>query len=379
MPGKFPFRRRRTARKDGGDSVFAHVYACILAGGSGTRFWPLSRRARPKQLLRLLGPQSLLEQTAARLHGLVPPARIYVLTSQTVRGEVRRVLADVPPRQIIAEPAGRNTAPSIGLAAHEILRRDPQGIMVVLPSDHLIAKPQAFRSALRAACRWAAVEGRSVVLGLKPTRAETGYGYVRMGAQAGRAEGQAVYAVEQFTEKPARHVARRYVRSGRYLWNGGMFIWRASTVVRHLERFQPRMARQLERIARAGGVRRAKVFRRLFPRLEKISVDYALMERIPGVYVLPMDVGWNDVGSWRVVYDLGRKDGQANVAPARSLALDARRLLIHSPRKFVVAVGVEDMVIVETEDALLVSALDHAQQIGKAVEELARRGELSLL
>lgn len=372
-------RRRRTARKNGSDPVFAHVYACILAGGSGTRFWPLSRRARPKQLLKLLGPQSLLEQAAARLHGLVPPARIYVMTSQAVCGEVRRALTNVPRRQIIAEPVGRNTAPSIGLAAHEILRRDPEGIMLVLPSDHLIAKTQSFRRALCAACRWAAVEGRSVVLGLKPTRPETGYGYVRMGARAGRVQGQTFYTVRQFTEKPAREMARRYVRSGRYLWNGGMFIWRASTVVRHLERFQPRIARQLEQIARSGGARRAQVFRRLYPRLEKISVDYALMEKIPGVFVLPMDVGWNDVGSWRVVYELGRKDGQANVAPARSLTLDARRLLIHSPRKFVVAVGIEDLVIVETEDALLVASLGHAQQVGKAVEELARRGERSLL
>jgi mannose-1-phosphate guanylyltransferase len=379
MPAKTPTRRRTRPRKSSGDSVFAHVYACILAGGSGTRFWPLSRRARPKQLLRLLGPRSLLEQTAERLRGLVPPERIFVMTSQAVRGEVRRVLADVPAHQVIAEPAGRNTAPSVGLAAHEILRRDPQGIMVVLPSDHLIAKPAAFRRALRTACRWAAVEGRSVLLGLQPTRPESGYGYVRMGARAGRVAGQTVYAVERFEEKPARAAARRYLRSGRYLWNGGMFIWRASTLLRHLERFQPRMARLLERIARAGGVPNSKVFRRLFPRLEKISVDYALIEKIPGVYVLPVDVGWNDVGSWTVVYELGRKNPQGNVAPARSLALDSRRLLIHSPRKFVVAVGVEDLVIVETEDALLVCTRERAQQVGKAVEELVRRGERSLL
>lgn len=379
MPGKRKPRSRRKARANREGSVFSNVYACILAGGSGTRFWPLSRRARPKQLLRLLGPKSLLEQTIERLGGVVSPERIFVLTSEAVRDQVRRVLPGVPAHQIIAEPAGRNTAPTVGLAAHEVLRRDPDGILVVLPSDHLIAKPADFRRALRAACRWAAVEGRSVVLGLKPTRAETGYGYVRVGKRAGSAEGQTIYSVERFTEKPAREVAREYVRSRRYLWNGGMFIWRASTVVRHLERYQPSMARVLEQIARAGGSRNARVFRRLFPRLEKISVDYALMEKIPEVYVLPVDVGWNDVGSWTVVYELGRKNTQGSVAPARSLALDARRLLIHAPTKFVVAVGVEDLVIVETDDALLVCARDHAQAVGKAVEELARRGERQLL
>ncbi len=379
MPRKIPSRSRTRQPGRSSDSAFAHVYACILAGGSGTRFWPLSRRTRPKQLLKLLGPRSLLEQTVERLRGVVPPARVYVLTNQAVRAQVRRALPGVPARQVIAEPAGRNTAPSVGLAAHEVLRRDPEGILVVLPSDHLIAKPQTFRRALGAACRWAAVEGRSVVLGLKPTRPETGYGYVRRGVRAGTAGGQAIYAVERFEEKPRAAVARRYVRSGRYLWNGGMFIWRASTVVRHLERFQPRMAEMLERIVRAGGARNARAFRRLYPRLEKISVDYALMEKIPGVYVLPVDVGWSDVGSWTVAYELGRKNTQGNVAPARSLALDARRLLIHSPHKFVVAVGVEDLVIVETADALLVCARGSAQQVGKAVEELARRGERPLL
>ena len=358
---------------------FAHAYAVILAGGSGTRFWPLSRRKRPKQLLNLLGPHTLLEETVARIRSVIPPERIYVFTNGLLRSEVARCLPDISRERIVAEPAARNTAPTIGLAAHEILRRDADGVMVVLPSDHIITRPAAFRSALRAACRWASTEGRSVILGLKPTRPDTGYGYVRKGAHAGRAAGQEIYTVERFTEKPPLKTARRYLASGRYLWNGGMFIWRASTLVANLEHAQPAMARELTRIVKAGGVRAAAAMRRIFSKLEKISIDYALMEKVSDLYVVAADIGWSDVGSWAVVYELQGKDAEANVQPRESFSLDSRGNMIVSPKKFVVTVGVNDLVIVETEDALLVAARDRSQDVGKAVQELERRGLRHLL
>lgn len=361
------------------DSDFKHVFAVVLAGGSGTRFWPLSRRKQPKQLLRLLGRRTLLEESVARIRKLIPPERTYVFTSELVRSEVIRCLPNIPREQVVAEPARRNTAPTIGLAAQEVLRRDREGIMVILPADHTIARPAAFLRALRAACRWAAVPGRSVILGLKPTRPETGYGYVRRGSLAARREGQGIYRVEKFTEKPPLRVARRYLASGRYLWNGGMFIWRASTLLRNLGRFQPRLARILARIERAGGARARQALRRLFPRLEKISVDYALMQKIPDVFVVAADLGWNDVGSWDVVYGLERKDSEGNVKPRRSVLVDARGNMIVSPRKFVVAVGVRDLIVVETDDALLVCKRDRAQDVAKAVGELERRGIERLL
>ncbi len=362
-----------------GDSVFEHTYAVILAGGSGTRFWPVSRRKRPKQLLKLLGGKTLVEQAAARIRGFIPPKRTYVFTGAIVRREIIRCLPGIPRRQIVAEPVSRNTAPTLGLAAHEILRRDPEGIMVVLPSDQVVENPKAFRRALRAASRWAETEGLSVVLGFKPTGPETGYGYLRRGRMVGRVEGQKIFRVEKFAEKPPLRVARRYLASGKYLWNGGIFVWRASTMVRNLERCQPRMARILAGIAAAGGVRARAALRRLFPTLERISVDYALMEKTSNVFVVPADVGWRDVGSWAVVYELERKDWEGNVRPPGSLALDARGNMIFSPRKFVVAVGVHDLAIVETEDALLVCARDRSQDIGKAVQELERLGRLELL
>ncbi|HEV2491810.1 MAG TPA: sugar phosphate nucleotidyltransferase [Terriglobia bacterium] len=366
-------------RKHRDDSAFAHAYAVILAGGSGTRFWPLSRRRHPKQLLELFGRGTLLEQTAARIRDIIPPEHMYIFTNEIVKEEIIRRHPRIPRRQIIAEPAARNTAPTIGLAAHELLRRDPDAIMVVLPADHVITKPGAFRRALRAACRFAASDDRSVVVGLKPTHPETGYGYVRLGRRVQGSGAPGIYAVRKFTEKPPPATAARYVASADYLWNGGMFIWRASTLIHNLERFQPRMAAGLERIAAAGGIASRQSFRRLFPRLEKISIDYALMEKIADVYAVAADIGWSDVGSWAVAYELHPKDAHGNVRPARSLCLNSRSNMIVSPRKFVVTVGVERLVIVDSGDALLVAALDRSQDVGKAVQELDRQGTTELL
>lgn len=360
-------------------SPFARAYAVIMAGGSGTRFWPLSRRKRPKQLLELFGRESLLEQTVARIRPVIPSDRIYVFTNELVRDEIARRVRAIPKEQIVAEPVGRNTAPTIGLAAHEILWRDPDALMVVLPSDHVIARPAAFRRVLRAGCRVASVEGRSVIVGFKPTRPETGYGYVRRGAPAFHLDGHRIFKVEKFTEKPPLEVARRYLASGRYLWNGGMFIWRAATLISNLEQFQPRMTQLLNRIVRAGGVRDPRTLRRLFPRFEKISIDYALMEKISNLFVVPADVGWSDVGSWEVAYELRPKDTDRNVRPRESLCLDAQGNMIFSREKFVVTLGTRDLVIVETSDALLVCARERSQEVGKAVEELERRGMRNLL
>jgi len=360
-------------------SPFEHAYAVIMAGGSGTRFWPLSRQRTPKQLLTLFGQNTLLEAAVERIQSVIPPERIYIFTNELVRGKITRLLPRIPSHQIVAEPAARNTAPTIGLAAQEILRRDPDGLMVVLPSDHVIDKPDIFRRDLGAACRWAAVEGRSVVLGIKPTRPDVGYGYVRFGRREGRADGREIFRVEKFTEKPALPMARKFLASGKYRWNGGMFIWRASTLLRNLEQFQPRMARSLARIDKAGGVRARATFRRIYPPLEKISIDFALMQQISSVYGVSADIGWSDVGSWAVAYDLNPKNAEGSVQPRHAIALNSTRNMIVSPRKPVVTVGVHDLVIVETEDALLVCSRDDSQNVGKAVQELERQGRRELL
>jgi len=359
--------------------LLAHAYAVVMAGGSGTRFWPLSRRKHPKQLLELFGHGTLLEQTVARLRPLIPPERIYIYTNELVWRDVCRRLPQIPRAQIVAEPASRNTAPTLGVAAHEILRRDPQGLMVVLPADHTITKSAEFLRVLRAGCETADKAGRSVVIGLKPTRPDTGFGYVRVSAREARVAGQEIYRVEKFTEKPPLTLARRYVASGRYLWNGGMFIWRASTLLENFAKYQPRMADQLAHLAETGGVRSGITFRRLFPQFEKISIDYAIMEKISDIHAVAADIGWNDVGSWAVVYDLSAKDGEANVRPERSLCLNSRGNMIVAKKSFVVTVGVQNLVIVETDDALLICARDHSQEVGKAVQALEKAGLGKLL
>jgi mannose-1-phosphate guanylyltransferase len=232
---------------------------------------------------------------------------------------------------------------------------------------------------LGAACRWASTEGRSVTIGLKPTRPDTGYGYVRKGPRAARQAGQEIFRVQKFTEKPSLPKARRYLASGQYLWNGGMFIWRASTLLENLERCQPRMACGLGRITAAGGVRAGAVLRREFPRLEKISIDYAVMEKISEVFVVAADIGWSDVGSWGVVYGLQKAGAGGNVVRGESVCFDSRGNMIVSSGRMVVTVGVRDMVIVETPDALLVCPRERSQDVGRAVQELERRGLLKLL
>ena len=360
-------------------SLYDHVYVVIMAGGSGTRFWPLSRRKTPKQLLGLFGGETLLEQAVERVKGFVPPERIYIFTNSRVRAQMVRLLPDIPERQIVAEPAQRNTAPTVGLAANEILRRDPDGIMAILPADHVIRKPRAFRNALRVCCRWASTEGRSVVLGIQPTRPETGYGYIRLGGPEKNAGQGQLFRVRSFTEKPELAVARRYVASKRYLWNAGMFTWRASTLLSNMRRFQPDMAAGLDKISAAGGIDNPRVLKRLFPQLEKISIDYALMEKIENVSAVAADIGWSDVGSWTVAYDLSAKDANGNVRTENSLCLESKGNMLVGNRKYFVTIGVENLVIVETGDALLVCAREQSQKVGKAVQELERRGKKNLL
>ena len=360
------------------DPAFKRAYAVIMAGGSGTRFWPLSRCNHPKQLLTLFDRNTLLEQTVARIQPVIPPERTYIFTNKAIQRKVRRLLPGIPRDHIVAEPASRNTAPTLGVAALEIARRDPEGIMLVLPSDQSIAKPAVFRRVLGSACRVAATEGRSVVLGLKPARPETGFGYVRLGRREGKVAGHEVFRVDNFTEKPSLTEARRYVSSGRYLWNGGIFVWKASTLIRNFERFRPEMASRLARIAKAGGIR-SRAFRPLFLKFEKISIDYALMEVISDIHAVPADIGWNDVGSWAVAYELSKRDSEKNVRPGGSLSLDSEGNLVVSPKKFVAMVGVRDLIIVETDDALLVCARDRSQAVGKVVQELDRLGRTDLL
>ena len=353
------------------------AHAIIMAGGRGTRFWPRSRTRTPKQLLNILGDSTMLQQTVARLAPLVPPSRIWVVTNREQAAEVRRQLLRVPREQILDEPVGRNTAAAIALASLHIAKRFGDAPTAVLPADHFIAQPARYRRIVRAALEIARRGPNLVVLGIPPTRPDIGFGYVERGRSAGRIGGVSAYNLRRFTEKPSLTVAKRYLASGRFYWNAGMFFWRVSTFFDCLREFLPATHRAFTRAATDIGTRReARALARIYQRLENISVDYAVMEpasRAQGarrVFVLPAEIGWSDIGSWASVYELlARRKGE-NVSAGRFFALDAQGNFFWSPKKLVAAIGVKDLVVVESRDALLLCPRDRAQDVSKIVKWL---------
>ena len=367
-----------------------HFYPVILAGGRGTRFWPLSRKRRAKQLLALDGKQTMIQQTVARLASMAAPSRFWIITNDDLRPAILRQLPKLHAKQIIAEPAGRNTAPAIGLAAFLLLRHDPDAVLGLFPSDHVIADPVQYRATLAKGIEIAAAGENIVVLGIRPTRPETGYGYIEAGApeaaspKAGALEHQGALPlrVRRFTEKPDLGLARQFLDAGNYFWNSGMFLWRAHTLADALREHLPNTAPLLEKIAAAYGTRKfAETFRKLYPKCENISVDYAILEPRSAkgeaqsrIFCLPSDFGWNDLGSWTALHEhhvaKAKLGGGNPVSAFGSFSLNAKNNYVHVLGKFVALVGVSNLVIVETEDALLITTLDQSQDVGKVVKHL---------
>jgi len=362
----------------------------ILAGGSGTRFWPRSRRAHAKQVLALDGERSMIQQTVERLKPLVSLDKTWVITNEYLAQEIRDQLEGVPAEQILQEPVGRNTAPACGLAAFLIERQNPDAVLGVFPSDHVIADEPRFLKALQKGIALAATGDSMVVLGIEPTRPETGYGYIETGDHAG--DGPALH-VRRFTEKPNLNRAEEFLAAGNYYWNSGMFLWSAKTLANAVREHLPETSPMLEEIAAAYGTSNFdEVFRTLYPKCENISVDYAVLEprsakgeHLSHLYCLPAEFSWNDLGSWASLYEyqldtrLGG-DGEGNVAETEGhLAIEAGNNYIYSPKKFVALVGVENLVIVDTEDALLIAHRDHSQDVGKIVKELGLSGRIELI
>jgi mannose-1-phosphate guanylyltransferase len=370
------------------------VYAVILAGGRGTRFWPRSRTRTPKQLLNIVGDRTMLQQTAARLAPLFQPRDIWVVTNTDQQAEVRKQLPRVPGAQILAEPAGRNTAAAIGLAAIHLARQSDDALMAALPADHYIAQAQRYRAIVRVALEKASQPGAMCVLGIPPTHPETGFGYIERANKpsARNAASVPVYDVRRFTEKPKLQVARKYLASGRYYWNAGMFFWRVSTFLENLKKFLPKTHALLMELSESiGKPRYNRALSAIYSHFENISVDYAILEpatRQSGparVHVLPASIGWSDIGSWAAVYDLvasqekrGKSSAHPNLAAGLHYEIDAAGNFLWSPNKFVAAIGIRDLVVVETPDALLICPRDRAQDVGKIVKwlELQKRNDL---
>ncbi len=355
-----------------------HFYPVILAGGRGTRFWPLSRKRRAKQLLALDGKQTMIQQTIARLTPMAAPSRFWIITNDDLRPAILRQVRKLSAKQIIAEPAARNTTPAIGLAAFLLLRHDPDAVLGLFPSDHVIAEPAQYRATLSRGIEIAAAGENIVVLGIRPTRPETGYGYI----EAGAPDQDGSLRVRRFTEKPDLATARQFLDAGNYFWNSGMFLWRADTLANALREHLPNTALLLEKIAAALGTRKfADTFRKLYPKCKNIGIDYAVLEPRSAkgegqsrIFCLPSDFGWNDLGSWTALHEhqaAKAKPGDGSLVSASgSFALNAKNNFVHAPGTFVALVGVSNLVIVETEDALLVTTLDQSQAVGKVVKYL---------
>jgi len=362
----------------------------ILAGGSGTRFWPRSRRAHAKQVLALDGERSMIQQTVERLKPLATPAKTWVITNEYLAQEIADQLVGVPVKQIIQEPVARNTAPACGLAAFLIERQNPDAVLGVFPSDHVIADEPRFLKALGKGIKLAASGENIVVLGIEPTRPETGYGYIETGDYTGD---DIALHVRRFTEKPNLHRAEDFVSAGNYFWNSGMFLWTARTLANAVREHLPETAPLLEAIAAAYGTPEfEQVFQKLYAKCENISVDYAVLEprsakgeHLSRLFCLPAEFSWNDLGSWASLYEYQlearlRGDGDGNVAETEGhLAIEAGNNYVYCPKKFVALVGVENLVVVDTDDALLIAHRDHSQDVGKIVKELGLSGRSELI
>jgi mannose-1-phosphate guanylyltransferase len=363
------------------------VHAVILAGGRGTRFWPRSRGRTPKQLINIVGKSTMMQQTVERLRPLIPLQRVWTVTNTEQAGALRRQLPTRARKRVLTEPMGRNTAAAIALAAVHV-RHAAKGdaLMAVLPADHYIGQPERYRQIVAAALEVAREPGRMVVLGVPPSRPETGFGYIERGEKPVSVEGFPVYPVRRFTEKPALTVAREYVAAGNYQWNAGMFFWRVSTFLNALKAFLPKTHDAVESLAiHIGKPSYQTQLKKLYPKLENISVDYAILEKAAStsetqnVFVVPAEVGWSDIGSWDAVFDLLAKQPGENILAGAGETLDAEGNFLWSPEKFVAAIGVRDLVVVETRDALLICPRSRAQDVGKIVKSLEQRKLTRLL
>ena len=353
------------------------MFALILAGGAGTRLWPRSRAALPKQLLALTGGDTMMQATVKRVLPIVPLEHIFVATNREYGPLIKEQIPGLPTSNIVEEPSSKNTAPCIGLAAAHMRQLDPDAVMASLHADHFIADEEGFRQALLAA-EEVAQEGYLVTLGITPDKPETGYGYIQRGPKIGHYNNHAVYQVARFLEKPDLTTAEKFVASGEYYWNSGIFIWQISTLLEAFRNCMPEFYEQLGQLEQA--LVAGQTIDAIWQTIQSESIDVGIMERAAKVAVVPVDIGWNDVGSWTAIHEINVKDENGNVAlGAEHLAVDTRGTLVQGNGRLIATIGLEDVVIVDSDDALLVCARDKVQDIKKVVEWLKENKRTELL
>jgi len=356
------------------------VYAVIMAGGGGTRFWPWSREIRPKQVLPILSPRTMIRETVDRIQPLVPPERILIVTSRSQARQLHREVPRIPPENLLLEPVGKNTAPCLALAAVHVQRTNPEAVLIVLPADHYIGAPDKFLRTLQRAAEFASREKYLIALGITPTRPETGYGYIQKGPVLGRVGETEVFRAKAFREKPTLQKAKAYLRRGDYLWNSGMFIWRVGVFWEALEKCLPRLHRHMQELKASMGKRRERmVLEKVYSRCPSISVDYGVMEKAPNVALIEARFGWSDVGSWSVLGNICPQDPQGNVRIQRGgkgkiVTIDSSGCVIRGEKNLIAVLGLKDMVVAEAGDAILVCPRDRSQDVRRVLQELKERG-----
>ncbi len=354
-----------------------HLYAVVMAGGRGSRFWPRSRKKCSKQTLNIIGNNTMIQDSVYRLSDIIGPDRIFIMTNSLLRDQILEQVPEVPPAQVIAEPASRNTAPCIGLAAVILRRRDPDAIMAAFAADHLIKDVGRFHRDLVMAASFATDRKEIVTFGVPTERPETGFGYLQAGeVVADSGNGDVVRKVRRFVEKPDVERAEMFHKDPDYYINSGMFVWHVSTILEEIEHYLPDMAAGLYEIEKnLGTPLEFKSLGEVFPDLEPVSIDYGVMEKSERVVMVAAGFGWNDIGSWGSLYDVWPKDKQGNACICRKLTIDTNNSLVYSPGKLVAVIGMHDVIIVETEDALLVCHKDRAQDVSKVID-LCRKNRM---
>lgn len=356
------------------------MYVVIMAGGKGARFWPRSREKMPKHLLDIVSEKTIIRETVDRVRIMIPPEKMLVVTGESHAQELMRQLPEIPEKNIIIEPVGRNTAPCIGLAALHIKRKTPDAVMVVLPSDHLIGDEKKFRKVLSTAAMAARRGEDLVTIGIRPTGPETGYGYIEQGREQDPVDGEKVYEVRSVLEKPDLAKAKALLDQGGFFWNSGMFVWKVPAILKALAKWLPDLYNGLLQIEAAlGTAQEAAVVDQVYRQARSVSIDYGVMEKARNTLVIPGDFGWSDVGSWDALWEVSPHDERGHAIRGEAIAIDSRNCLVQSPDKLVALVGVENLIVVESGDALLICKRGCSQDVRKVVERLEREKRRELL
>jgi mannose-1-phosphate guanylyltransferase len=353
------------------------LFAVIMAGGVGSRFWPRSKEKKPKQLIRILGENTMIQDTVNRLNGLVENKNIYVITNKIQKLRVKEQLPQIPEENIIDEPFGKNTAACIGLASILIKQKNPEAITITLPSDHLIKDDEEFRKCLSTAANYAYKTNGLVTIGVTPTRPETGYGYIQFDDE--KIEDN-IYKVLTFAEKPSLSIAKQFIESGDFLWNAGIFIWRVDTILSEIEQYLPDLYEGLRKIEETIGT--AEFEKQLvteYGQLKSVSIDYGVMEKTSNVFLTKADFYWNDLGNWEAVYEISEKNDDGNSITGDVYVQDTFSSYIFSPRKFTAAIGVENLIIINTNEALLICNRNNAQDVRSIVDYLKMNKRTELI